>query len=304
MTDRTKFLGSSDAAGVLGLSRWATPLSVWAEKTGNIVLPEKESEAIELGRELESYVAKRFSRITGKKVARVNEPYHHKKHPFLAAQIDRRIVGEKAILEAKTASAWKAKEWKDGDIPMEYIIQVYHQLAVTGVEKAYIAVLIGNQEFKWKEINRDEKVLNDLVKKEVHFWNTFVVPNVMPTTIKKQDADTLDALFPVAEEGKEIVLPENANQLCDSLEAFKEDKKNLEGLIDQTENELKAFIKGNEIGVTSLRKIFWTNQSRKSLDTKKLKSDNPELYDTYAKVNNIRVFKIKSLMEGQNGDSE
>lgn len=35
--DRTKSIGSSDAAGVLGLSRWDTVLSIWAEKTGRVV---------------------------------------------------------------------------------------------------------------------------------------------------------------------------------------------------------------------------------------------------------------------------
>ncbi len=65
--DRSTFIGGSDAAGVLGKSRWDTPLSVWAEKTGQYIKPEVESEASELGKELEDYVAKRFARKTGKR---------------------------------------------------------------------------------------------------------------------------------------------------------------------------------------------------------------------------------------------
>jgi predicted phage-related endonuclease len=35
--ERIGFIGSSDAAAVLGLSRWKTPLQIWAEKTGQVV---------------------------------------------------------------------------------------------------------------------------------------------------------------------------------------------------------------------------------------------------------------------------
>lgn len=31
---RRKTIGGSDAAGIVGLSKWASPFSVWADKTG------------------------------------------------------------------------------------------------------------------------------------------------------------------------------------------------------------------------------------------------------------------------------
>ena len=36
---RRHSIGGSDAAGIVGLSKWASPYSVWAEKTGR--LPEQ-----------------------------------------------------------------------------------------------------------------------------------------------------------------------------------------------------------------------------------------------------------------------
>ena len=62
LAERRKTIGGSDAAGIVGLSRYATPYTVWADKTGR--LPEQEdNEAMRQGRDLEEYVAKRWARM-------------------------------------------------------------------------------------------------------------------------------------------------------------------------------------------------------------------------------------------------
>ena len=56
------------------------------------------------GRDLEDYVAQRFSEETGFKVRRANAIYQSEEHPLLLADFDRLIVGQKAGLECKTVS--------------------------------------------------------------------------------------------------------------------------------------------------------------------------------------------------------
>lgn len=48
------------------------------------------------GRDLEDYVAQRFTESTGLKVRRANAIYQSKEHPLLLADFDRLIVGQKA----------------------------------------------------------------------------------------------------------------------------------------------------------------------------------------------------------------
>lgn len=290
---RSTYLGGSDAAGVVGLSHWETPLSIWAEKTGQFVKPPLESEASELGRELEDYVARRFERKTGKKVSRATETFFHPEYSFLGANVDRLVDGEDAGLECKTCSPWKSKEWEGEEIPQEYIIQCYHYMMVTGRKKWYIAVLIGNQDFKWKEIVYDPKVLDDLRNREVFFWNEFVVPGVMPGMITKRDTDTLDGLFPVAEEGKLIQLDDEANILVENLTAYKQDLKGLEGQIEATENQLKALLKEAEGGITNLYTVGWTNSKYSHLDGKLLKLERPDIHKAYYKSRPTRKFGYK-----------
>lgn len=264
LKERQGYIGGSDAAGVLGLSRWATPLGIWAEKTGQYV-QEVDSLAAKLGQKLEQAVADLFMEETGKKVHKVNETKYHAKYPFLACNIDRRVVGENAILECKTASAWKAKEWDGEEIPREYILQVMHMLAVTGAQCAYIAVLIGNQDFKWKTIWRDEKALADMVKKEVAFWNDFVVPKVMPAVVSWKDKDPLNGLFPVATD-ETVTLDDTANAIAEVLEGMEADYGNLGAQIEKSKNELKALMGKAAKAETDHWTFSWTNVPEKRIE--------------------------------------
>lgn len=298
--DRQTFIGGSDAPGVLGLSRWATPLSVWAKKTGQVKDESEETLPQKLGKKLEPIIGELFTENTGLKIRRVNDHQIHKEHPFLAAQIDFRVVGDDSIVECKSASGWKAKEWKGEEIPQEYIIQAMHQLAVTGKDKCYVAVLIGgNQDFKVKIVERDEKMIQEMVKREVHFWNTFVLPNVMPSTITKDDSDVLYSLFPLAEEGSEADLGDDATRIIESRNSMIVDLKNLEGQIDKAENEIRAMLKTSESAVAGKFFISWKNQSTDRLDSKKLKEDNLELYNRYIKTTESRVLRIKEKSNGK-----
>ena len=56
---RRRSVGGSDAAAIVGLNGWASPYSVWAEKTGRLP-PKEDNEAMRQGRDLEGYVASRW----------------------------------------------------------------------------------------------------------------------------------------------------------------------------------------------------------------------------------------------------
>ena len=293
--ERQVYLGGTDTAAVLGLSRWRTPLQVWSEKTGTLQREQKEGLHLTLGLRLEEVVAELFTQQTGKKVQRVNETKFHKQYPFLGANIDRRVVGEDAILECKTATAWKAKEWEGEEIPREYVLQVVHYLAVTGAKVGYLAVLIGNQDFQVKVIERDDKLIGDVIRKEVDFWNNFVIPKVMPGIgmITAKDADTLYALYPLAGAGTVVKLEDNANQLIESRNAMIQDIKALESQVDKAENELKSLLKDNEYGQTDQWIVSWKNQNTRRLDTGLLKTTKPEVYEMFLRDTPSRAFRIK-----------
>ena len=94
---RRQGVGGSDVVGILGLSKYSTPYTVWADKMGQ--LPEIEDTSnMRLGRDLEPYVAQRFTDQTGLKVRRDSRTITNQKYPYSFAHIDRRIVGQNAGL--------------------------------------------------------------------------------------------------------------------------------------------------------------------------------------------------------------
>lgn len=293
---RKTFIGGSDAAAILGLSRWKTPLQVWAEKTGQIT-PEDISGKlnVKLGIRLEDAVADLFCEATGFKVRRVNETLFSDEHEFLAANIDRRVVGDDSILECKTTSAFNAKAWEGEEIPQEYIIQCLHYLAVTGMSKAYIAVLIGNQDFKWKIIERDEKTISAIIDQEVKFWNEFIVPVVMPTRIMAADSWILNSLFPEQQPNTTIPLTDEILKKVELRTSIIADMDNLEKQKNQIENEIRAFLGDNEGGEASvagrITKATWKAQRvAPFIDNEKLKFDG--IYQKYELMNFKRVLRI------------
>lgn len=268
LEERRHYLGASDAAAVLGLSRWRTPLEVWAEKVGAITNTLPDTLPQRVGILLEDSVATLFTEQTGKQTEKVPQTILHPKYPFIAANLDRRVVGEDSVLELKTCSSWKGKEFTGEELPQEYVVQVLHQMAVTGASKGYLAVLIGNTGFEIKEIQRDEALLNQVVAKEVEFWNTFVVPNVMPKVIKAADGGALYQLFPNPADGSLVNLPREADAMIDLIEALSRDKAAVEAQLEQTRNELKVLMGNNEIGLASNYRVSWKVQTRKSFSVK------------------------------------
>ena len=163
---RKRGIGGSDVAGILGISNWASPLSIYLYKIGESPIEDDENEAMYWGLKLEDVIAQEYSNVSHKKIRRCNRMIVHPEHDFLLANIDRDVVGENAGLEVKMCSDYVKDEWKcEGfstdlkrlrlvDIPMKYLCQCLHYMECTGCDRWYIAVLIGGNKFRWGVLER------------------------------------------------------------------------------------------------------------------------------------------------------
>lgn len=251
MTDRTAWLeerrkgiGGSDAAKVLGLSRWGGPLSVYLDKVGD-ARDEIPSEAARFGTILEDVVAREFSEREGLKVRRRNGMRASKAHPFMLANVDREIVGRNAGLECKTTSAFKAEEWEGDSLPTEYYAQVQHYCAVMGWEGCWIACLIGGQKFVHKWVPRSELFIADMIAIEERFWREHVIPRVPPAPLA-----TDHIALPQREE---TMLPATLADIetAEALAALRDEMKALKAREDELTNALKARI-GTAAGIEGI----------------------------------------------------
>lgn len=301
--DRTQFIGASDAAAVVGLSRWRTPLEVWAEKTGAVESEDISGRLpVKLGNLLEPVVAQFFTEHTGKKVHRAaSRRQFHPQYPFLSCETDFELDDEDAVLQCKAISGWKKKEWEGDEIPMDYILQEFHEMAcVPRFKRAYIAVLIGNEEFVWKVLERSEheKAIADLVRREVEFWTRFVVPKVMPAAqVTGRDGEVLFKLFKNPAPQTVVQLPSEAEATIDFIESLERDKDTLESQIEKEKNALRLLIGEAEAGETATRMVTWKKQITKRVDSKRLQSDRPEIYNQFLKASESRVLRFTKKKE-------
>ncbi|MBL0320310.1 MAG: YqaJ viral recombinase family protein [Alphaproteobacteria bacterium] len=296
-SERINYIGSTDAPGILGMSRYSSPLKVWCEKTG-VLAPEDIGDRlnVRIGTKMEQIVAELYEEETGKKLRKVNETIYYKKYPFIACNLDRYIVGEETILEIKTASEYKKMEWDDEEIPQEYIIQVYHQMAVTG-KKAEICCLIGNSSLKIKQIPYDEKLLQMVTDKEVEFWNKYVIPKIQPEILIENDSEILKNLYPTALNKTALNLPDEINVQIKRIEECVRTIKMLESEIEINKNNVKNILKDSESGVTNEYSVSWKNSKWAGIDQKKLRSEFPEIYEQIKTEKEIRKFSYKKLGE-------
>ena len=298
MEDRKKYIGGSDIAAVMGLSRYSTPLKLWAEKIGQIEPDDlSDKEYVQLGSELEDFIAKKFAKSTGMKVRQAPQRYVHKKYPFMACQVDRLIEGTDMLLECKNASAWREKEWRDEEIPLEYILQVSWQLMITGRSKGYIAVLIGGNKFRFKEIQADQELFDKMSEVAIKFWQ--MVQDKTPPAATGDDNEVLLALYPKPNEqilvGLDFQAIEEMNDCIATLQKTKADIKELDLQKDELEAKLKDVIKDN-LGIKTEEYIVkWMPQAVSRLNYDALKADG--VYEKYLDKKETRVLRISKNKE-------
>lgn len=289
---RYKRIGGSDIGAILGVNPYKSIIDVYIDKTQGSTF--KGNNATYWGTMLEEIVKKEFaSRHQELITSIVNCSIVD---DFLIANLDgvlqNKETGEYGALEIKTANAF-SKDWEEDIVPQTYYAQVQHYLMLTGYKFAYIAVLIGGQNYKEYFIERNEEDIQLIKTKATEFYNENILKEVPPMP------DGSDAYMEhLKKRAKEI---EN-NEVIE-LDNFDEDVERLKELsvkkkeIETEENKIKENIMLTMINQDTLKAIVGKNkfniQSKVSLDEDRLEKENPILFEQYKKadlvINDIKA---------------
>lgn len=286
---RRNYIGGSDAAAVVGLNPFASAFSLWAEKVGQA--PEFTGNlATEVGTFLEEFVAKKFEAETGKTVRRCNLSLVNDEYPWAIANVDRLVVGEDAGLEIKTTSELNMKKFKDGEYPSNYYVQCVHYLAVTGKARWYLAVLIGNREFRIFTIERDEEEIAALMEAEKAFWTSYVVTGAVPPA--DGHTATTEAVKAVwgQENGQSVDLS-GMDSLFTRRKALGEQQKALKAAMDEIDNSIKLRMENASTGLCGAWSVSWKTQRTSGLDRDAIRADYPG-FDFSKYATQSRVFRV------------
>jgi putative phage-type endonuclease len=186
--ERRTGIGGSEAAAALGLSPWQSPFDLWEQKRG-LAPPVEQNEPMLWGQLLEDTIRREYARRTGYDVRPVKEMIRHPEHPWMFAHIDGEIGPlRNMILEVKTTR--DSRGWGEpgtDEIPQHYLVQTHHYMACTTAEVCHVAVLIGGQDFRLYQVDRDAEIQQRVIEGEAEFWE-WVKQGVPPPPSTLEDA--------------------------------------------------------------------------------------------------------------------
>lgn len=292
---RSHYIGGSEAGAVVGMDDYASPYSLWAEKTGRV--PAFEGNTItRVGSYLEDLVAQMWSEETGKKVRRKNFTMVNDLYPWACANVDRVVVGEEAILEIKTTNSLPVMRRLRGDreFPERWYCQMTHYMAVTGAKKAYLAVLVGCRELLCFEIERDEAEIDALMTAERDFWQHVTNDTEPPVDGSEATTEAITAIYAGDVVGSVELFGRKA--LLDERARLKAAEKDLDERIREIENVIKSDLGDNQGGLTDGWKVSWKPQERRSFDSAGFAKAHPEIdLEPYYKVSSSRPLRITQI---------
>lgn len=244
---REETIGGSEAPTILGTTPWASPLSLWAEKTGKVARDTSPAHVrLRIGLALEPLCLEMLGEKRPESVfgltpltiaTNANLPGRHTTPDFVefaSAAEDNGRYGE-----IKTTSV--ADEWTEDKVPPRVLIQVQHMLAITGAETAPVAVLINGYKPAFYDylVPRSPDLIDLIMEAEEKFLEN--VRHDIPPQPDAHEATkrALLKMFP-KDNGTEILLEGEAWSLglAKRDEAVKA-KKAAEERIEEFDNELR-----------------------------------------------------------------
>lgn len=233
---RSRHIGSSEVAALFNESRFKTAFELYHEKKGSIEADDlRDNERVVLGQFLEPGIAQVFAHLHDLKIRKVHRYIVHDTIRGLGGSLDFEALweGKWIPFEVKMTdySVWKV-EWtitNDQNAstsqimtavepPLDYDLQVQHQLLLTGAKVALIGVLAGGTAPYLCLRARHEPVVELIQTRVERFWNDFA-NDIAPPISSGDDLAAVRKLY--AEASSEPVADLRNHDIEDDLVSMK-----------------------------------------------------------------------------------
>ena len=303
MPDRKLYIGGSDAAAILGVSPWATPVELWMQKTGREaprqVDPVRE-RIFARGKRLEPVILemvidKLQERGHDVQLLETNKRYYDTEHTFMSCEIDFELMldGEHINGDCKSVVGFARKKWGDEDtedVPIEYAAQFMHGMMITGRRACLVAALIGLDDVAIYWVRRDQETIEAMRAKEIAFWHDHVIGDTPPDTFTFDD---VKALFP-HDNGMSIAATDEIFDAVEELKQVKNGLRNLETREAMLQHKIADFINPFSVLEFCGKEIAtWKGQNDTRLDMDRFKEEQKALFDQYKRTKTVRVLRLK-----------
>jgi putative phage-type endonuclease len=297
---RGRGIGASDIAGILGISPWSSPYSVWQSKVGGYGSDGPGSEAMRWGTLLEDAVLDEAARRLGVTVTERQVRREHPDHVWARATLDGTYAdgpdippwgheADAGVLEAKVTSD---PRWHE--VPVYYEVQCQWQMEVAGLPRAWVAALHGGRRLSLWTLERDPDTGAGLIGIAAAFWERHVLGG-QPPPVDGRPATTraLNRRYGTA-------VPELAADLGDleaeigRLRDIRQSQKALDDERTLLENRVREALGDAETGTAGGETVVtWRPYVRRSLDLDRLRDEQPQIAGQYTVRHQLRLLLLK-----------
>ena len=287
--NRIKHLGGSDIPILFGLNRFKSLADLYLEKTGQLEEQSEQSEAMLAGTLFEDGVIQYAESKLGK--IRRNQ-YRSAKDLPIGSNIDGILIETGEPVEIKVEGLfWKLRDgWGDENtdqVPYDVILQAHAHMLCQEADACHIAAFLGGRGFRMYKIIRDIEVEQRIKEVATDFWINHVLTGIPP----QHNLPSIDTLARVKRQ------PESTVEIDDNLVsvwlAAVESRKLSEKAEETAKAALLAAFGQAEAATCKVGLVTYLEQSRRGIDTKKLKQEQPELAVKYETITTHRKLNFK-----------
>lgn len=278
-------IGGSDIGAILGVNKYKSAIDIYIDKTeGNKNIGNRFTH---FGHKLEKVVFEEFQeRHSDMRCYTV--PYTIQRGVCVAnvdGMVYDPVKDRYGVLELKTTSAYNKDEWTGDTVPQSYYAQVQHYLFVTGLSFAYIACLVGGNDYKEFYIERNLEDIDYIKEQATDFWKNHVEKKI-PPLLDGSDSYSKYLLEKADKENEEVIELNNLNTKANEIKDLEDKIKSLEQQIELKKQEIILELNNNHCNkaISNDYKFTITTQARTSVDKKLMEKENPELVAQYKEV--------------------
>jgi predicted phage-related endonuclease len=238
-------------------------------------------EVVQMGHVMQPIIGKLAQEKLRIELKEADYAMTHPQHDWFRSHFDFISADGKTLVEAKNYNAGTRSKF-DPDtntIPLADYAQLVHEAACHGVERIYLAVLFGGQEFQTFEFKISEAQKDEFIQKMAVYWG-FVKANTLP------EAETIEQtklIYPTSTE-EQVVATQQMEQAVSQLKAIKGQIKELEGAEEQIEVAIRNALgdKSAVVSVDGSTLVTWrSTKPSKRFASDLFKQAMPDIYEKF-----------------------
>lgn len=268
---RKRGLGASEAAAVLGFSRFKSAYSIATDKLTD-AYDETMDETAEWGTRHEPAIAKKLSEVLGYELYDPGDftIFRSAERPHIFCTPDRlRLTrGGWAVEEAEELKcAWyeSAKEWNER-VPLAYQIQGQQTMYVLGCQRMNFGALLNGCAFRHHPMKRHQSFIDRMLEKLDAFWESIQKGEMPDCDGSMATAQALARMYPKPGDGIVEMPPEMESLGAEYDAILAADRENEKRKL-AIQNVIKEYIGHNKTAVLMDRSGFSWNGNGKGSRT-------------------------------------